>query len=215
MVARVLYALTALSAAAGLVLGIGIAIVGAYPMKAVEPGLFQSEGENAIGRLADFAMYFTHWSNAIVAIAFALLAVRGRAPRFLLLDALLMIIVTGLVYNAILAPNGPSPHGWDLVVNALVHQITPVLAVVVWAACGPRDQLDRRLIPSALVIPIVWIILTLLRGAVIDAYPYGFINVVHLGYVMAIVNVLVIVLIGIAICFLLIGVDRIARRWST
>lgn len=215
MVARVLYALTALSAAAGLVLGIAIAIAGAYPMKAVEPGLFQSEGESMLGRLSDFAMYFTHWSNAIVAIVFALLAVRGRAPRFLLLDALLMIIVTGLVYNAILAPNGPSPHGWDLVVNALVHQITPVLAVVVWAACGPRDQLDRRLIPSALVIPIVWIILTLLRGAVIDAYPYGFINVVHLGYVMAIVNVLVIVLIGIAICFLLIGVDRIARRWST
>ena len=83
------------------------------------------------------------------------------------------------------------------------------------AACGPRDQLDRRLIPSAFVIPIVWIILTLLRGAVIDAYPYGFIYVVHLGYAMAIVNVLVIVLIGIAICFLLIGVDRIARRWST
>ena len=38
MVARVLYALTALSAAAGLVLGIGIAITGAYPMKAVEIG---------------------------------------------------------------------------------------------------------------------------------------------------------------------------------
>ena len=39
-------------------------------------------------------------------IVFALLAIRGRAPRFLLLDALLMIIVTGIVYNAILAPAG-------------------------------------------------------------------------------------------------------------
>ena len=213
-IARILYALTALSALTGLVLGIGLAVTGAYATKALEPGLFQSEGENALGRISDFAMYFTHWSNAIVVIAFGLIALRGRAPRFLLFDALLMIIVTGVVYNAILAPSSPPLHGWDLATNAFAHQITPILAVIVWAAVGPRGWLDRRLIPATLVIPIVWIVLTVIRGAVIDAYPYGFINVVHLGYAMAAVNVLAIIVLGIAICFLLIGIDRLARRWS-
>jgi hypothetical protein len=31
---------------------------------------------------------------------------------------------------------------------------------------------------------------------------------------MALLNTLVIVLIGIALCFVLIGLDRLARRWT-
>jgi hypothetical protein len=217
-VARVLYTLTALSAAIGLAVSLGIAITGAYPEPALERGLFQNAGENAIGRIADWAMYFTHWSNLLVAVVFGLLAARtagrGRLLQVLLFDALLMIIVTGLVYNAIIAPGAPAPHGWSLVANVFVHQIAPVAAVAAWTAVGPRGWLHRALIPAALVIPVVWILLTLARGAVIDAYPYGFINVVQLGHAMAILNVLAILLMGIGILFLLIGVDRLARRWS-
>ena len=217
-VARVLYVLTALSAITALAVSLGMAVTGVDPERALDRGLFQTAGESTAGRVTDFAMYFTHWSNALVALVFALLAVRtrgrGRLLQVLLLDALLMIIVTGVVYNAILAPGAPAPHGWALVANTFAHQITPILAVVVWAAVGPRGWLNRAVIPPALVIPIVWIALTVLRGAIIHAYPYGFINVVQLGYPMAMLNVLVILLMGIGICFLLIGVDRLARRWS-
>lgn len=217
-VVRVLWALTALSALTALVVALGMAVTGVDSERALDRGLFQSAGESAAGRIADFAMYFTHWSNALVAIVFALLAVRtrgrGRVVQVLLYDALLMIIVTGVVYNAILAPGAPAPHGWALVANTFAHQVTPILAVVVWAAVGPRGWLHRALIPAALVIPIVWIALTLARGAVIDAYPYGFINVVQLGYPMALVNLVAILLMGLGILVLLIGIDRLARRWS-
>ena len=217
-IARVLYALTAASAATGVLLAVLFEATGRYTAKAIEVGLFQDSGESAIGRLSDLAMYFTEWSNVLVAVVFALLAVRtagrGRLMRVLLFDALLMIIVTGVVYNAILAPSGPPRHGWDLLATTFAHTIAPLLAVVTWAAVGPRGWIERRLIPSALVIPIIWVVLTLIRGAIIDAYPYGFINVVHLGYPLALLNVLVILILGIGICFLLLGVDRLARRWS-
>ena len=127
---------------------------------------------------------------------------------------MLMIVVTGVVYNAILAPAGPAHHGVDLVATTLEHTVTPILAIVVWAWVGPRGWLERGLIPAALVIPIVWIAYSMARGAIVDAYPYGFMNVVHLGYPLAVVNLLVILLIGIALCFALVGVDRLARRWS-
>lgn len=217
-IARILFALTALSAAVGTLLAFGFELAGRYTTTAIEPGLFQDRGESTLGRVSDLAMYFTEWSNVLVAIVFTVLAARtvgrSRLVHVLLFDALLMIIVTGLVYNAILAPSGPPRHGWDLASTTIEHTVTPLLAVLTWAAVGPRGWLHRRLIPPALLIPIVWVVLTLIRGAIIDAYPYGFINVVHLGYPMAIVNVLVILLLGIAICFALIGIDRLARRWT-
>ena len=217
-IARLLYAVTALCAGGGVVLAIALETAGVDSTPARDPGLYSFADENALGRFADMVSYFTEWSNVVVAIVFALLAVRtdgrGRLMHVLLLDALLMIIVTGIIYNAVLAPSAPPLHGWPLVSNTLVHVLSPILAVVTWAAFGPRGWLHRSLIPAALVIPIIWLVYTLIRGAIVHAYPYGFINVVEVGYAMAFVNILVIVALGIGICFVLIGIDRLARRWS-
>ena len=217
-IARLLHAVVALSAVVGTILAFGNVLAGGSLEPPVEAGLFDFAAESMGGRVLDMASYFTEWSNVLVAVVFALLAVRtdgrGRLMRVMLLDALLMIVVTGVVYNAILAPAGPAHHGVDLVATTLEHTVTPILAIVVWAWVGPRGWLERGLIPAALVIPIVWIAYSMARGAIVDAYPYGFMNVVHLGYPLAVVNLLVILLIGIALCFALVGVDRLARRWS-
>lgn len=218
--ARLLHLLTALCALAGLALGYGFAVADAYPPAAtVAPGLFDAGGPQSLaGRLADFSAYFTIWSNVLVAVVFGILAARptrdGRVLRVLLFDALLMILVSGLVYNAIIAPAIPPREGLDLVATTLQHTIVPLLALGSWLVVGPRGWLRRGLILPALAIPIVWVVLTLIRGAIIDAYPYGFLNVVDLGYPLALANVLVILAIGIALCGALIGLDRLARRWA-
>ncbi|MGI9116417.1 MAG: Pr6Pr family membrane protein [Gaiellales bacterium] len=216
--ARALYALTALVAAVGTALAFGIAGFGTTIHAVGTPGLFDDAGQDGVGRLADMASYFTEWSNVLVAIVFALLAVRtagrGRLVRVLLFDALLMILISGLVYNAIIAPSVPARHGLDLLSTTLEHTVTPLLALAVWTVLGPRGWLTRSLILPTLVIPIAWVVATLIRGAIIDAYPYGFMNVVELGYPLALFNVLVILLIGIGLCVALVGVDRLARRWT-
>ena len=216
--ARVFYGLTTLSAIAGTTLAFGLYGFGASGSPDTTPGMFDVYGQNMAGRLADTVSYFTTWSNVLVAIVFALLAVRttrrGQTFHVVLFSALLMIFVAGLVYNAILAPSGVPKHGWDLLTTTLEHTITPLLALFVWAIFGPRDWLSRQLILPALVIPIVWVVFTIIRGAVVNAYPYGFLNVVKLGYPMALLNAVGVLVVGVAICFLLIGIDRLARRWS-
>ncbi|MEI6626916.1 MAG: Pr6Pr family membrane protein [Thermoleophilia bacterium] len=216
--ARVFYGLTTLSAIAGTTLAFVLYGFGTSGPPDTTPGMFDVYGQNMIGRLADTISYFTTWSNVLVAIVFALLAIRvsrrGHITHVLLFSALLMILVAGLVDNAILAPAVAPRHGWELLTTTLEHTITPLFALFVWAIFGPRDWLSRQLILPALVIPIVWVVFTMLRGAIINAYPYGFLNVVKLGYPMALLDVVGVLVVGIAICFLLIGIDRLARRWS-
>lgn len=214
--ARAAFAAVALAGIAGMAISLTLTITDPGSFPPADRGLF---GESdTTGRLADWFAYFTHWSLILVVIVFGLLALRPGEPsrgfRVLLLDALLMISVTGIVYAAVLAPTAPPMAGWELLSNALQHYVTPPLAVLAFVAFGPRGWLERGLIPTALAIPIAWLVLTYARGAIIDAYPYGFINVVELGYPMALVNTAVILLFGIAICFALIGIDRVARRWS-
>jgi len=216
--ARVFYGLTTLSAIAGTTLAFVLYGFGTSGPPDTTPGMFDVYGQNMIGRLTDTASYFTTWSNVLVAIVFALLAIRvsrrGHITHVLLFSALLMILVAGLVDNAILAPAVAPRHGWELLTTTLEHTITPLLALFAWAIFGPRDWLSRQLILPALLIPIVWVVFTMLRGAIINAYPYGFLNVVKLGYPMALLDVVGVLVVGIAICFLLIGIDRLARRWS-
>ena len=215
--ARVFYGLTAFSAIAGTTLAFVLYGFGTSGPPDTMVGWVRG-GQDMAGRLADTVSYFTTWSNVLVAIVFALLAVRttrrGQIFHVVLFNALLMIFVAGLVYNAILAPSGVPKHGWDLLTTTLEHTITPLLALFVWAIFGPRDWLTRHQILPALVIPIVWVVFTMIRGAIVNAYPYGFLNVVKLGYPMALLDVVGVLIVGVAICFLLIGIDRLARRWS-
>jgi hypothetical protein len=101
----------------------------------------------AFGRLADHFSYFTEWSNIVVAVTFTLLAlapaVRTTLRRVLLLDSLIMITVTAIVY-AVLLPTGPSP------VVGLTNRGSigrPALTVLVWLIWGPHGWFSWRLIP--------------------------------------------------------------------
>jgi hypothetical protein len=141
--ARVFYGLTSLSAIAGTTLAFVLYGFGTSGPPDTTPGMFDVYGQNMIGRLADTISYFTTWSNVLVAIVFALLAIRvsgrGHITHVLLFSALLMILVAGLVDNAILAPAVAPRHGWELLTTTLEHTITPLLALFAWAIFGPRD----------------------------------------------------------------------------
>ena len=54
--------------------------------------------------------------------------------------------------------------------------------------------------------------LELLRGAVIGAYPYGFVDVVTKGYGTVLVNSIAITLFGVVIGLVFLGIDRLLTR---
>ncbi len=164
-----------------------------------------------VSRVSDTFSYFTVWSNIAVAVAFTLIALRPAArttlQRVLLLDALLMITITTVVYWLVLAPTD-TWAGWSLITSPLQHAVVGVLAVFGWITFGPRDWLTTDLLPKVLVVPLVWVALTLVRGAVIDAYPYPFTDVVTLGYPGVLIRLAVILAVGLLIAAGYCALDR-------
>lgn len=168
-----------------------------------------------ISRVADTLSYFTTWSNIVVAIALTLLARQPLADtpwrRVLRLDSLLMITVTAIVYAVILSPLDPR-IGWSKVTNPWQHILVPAVTVLVWLIWGPRGWIAGRTVVRAMVIPLTWVGWMLVRGAVIGAYPYGFVDVISLGYAKVFVTLMVILGFGLTVAALYWGLERLLLR---
>ncbi|MDO5633937.1 MAG: Pr6Pr family membrane protein [Micrococcus sp.] len=129
--------------------------------------------------------YFTFMSNALVGVTSLLLAIRPEisSPTFrvLRLAGLSCLVITGVVFNVLLR-DGASLPGVETINDTVSHVITPVLAPLVWLAFGPRGLISWRTVAISAAIPLAWLAVTLLRGPLIDWYPYTILDVPKLGY---------------------------------
>lgn len=216
--ARRAYAANAAIAWLGLALTIVLSGLGWYGEVPVEEGLYGNTPDGVAGvfsRLTDTLSYFTIWSNVVVAISATLLLQRPLRDtitrRVLRLDALLMITITAIVYQVLIAPS-IDVEGWSLLTDPILHIVTPLLTVVVWVVWGPRGWISARLVPLALIVPLAWIAWMLLRGTVVDAYPYGFANVTELGYSSVSVTLVAILVFGLLVAAAYWGIDVLLER---
>ncbi len=218
--ARAAFAVNAGVAWLGLLLTVAFSGLGWYTAQAPEPGLYGVHPQGLAGvasRLADTASYFTIWSNVVVAVAATLLARRRMRVtgllRVLRLDALLMITITAIVYQVLLAPTAVVV-GWSRLTDPILHQVTPALTVLVWLVYGPRRWVSWRVVLASLGIPLLWIGWMLARGAVVNAYPYGFANVEEHGYGSVAVTLLGILVFGVVVAAAYWALDLLLQRVS-
>ena len=54
--------------------------------------------------------------------------------------------------------------------------------MVGWLVFGPRGLIAPRDVGAFLVVPVGWLVYTLVRGAFVDWYPYPFVDVGEHGY---------------------------------
>lgn len=216
--ARIAHAVTAFLAWAGVVMTVVISAFGAYERGFWEPHLYGIHPDGAAGvvsRLGDTLSYFTMWSNIVVALSATLLALAPQtvtpARRALRLSGLLMITITAIVYALILAPDDVVV-GWSRITNPLQHLLVPGVTLLVWLIWGPRGWFTARTVAASLLIPLAWVAWMLGRGAVIDAYPYGFVNVATLGYPRVALTLLVILAFALLVAAAFRLVDRLLRR---
>lgn len=163
-------------------------------------------------RLVRFVSYFTIQSNFVALLA-ALAVVRERPLeqpwwRALRLASLVGMSVTGIVYVAILAADADN-KGLSQVANVMLHYVGPPLVVLAWLAAGPGQSLRIADVPRALLWPAAWIAYTLIRGAIVDWYPYGFIDVTLHGYSKVTINILAITVFAVALCLAYIALRRL------
>lgn len=203
---RAAYALAALIAWAGLALSLFLALT--------DPTYWP----NAAERFTYWGSYFTILSNIAVAVVTTMLALDPRRTgtwfNAMRMASLVMITVTAAVYSTVLAPAyaelGLTPTGLDAVSDNLLHVITPVLAVAVFLLVDYRGRMKPDTLLRCLALPMAWLGYTLVRGALIDWYPYPFLDVTKLGYQATIVNIIAIVAVGLLIGALYLAYDKLS-----
>ena len=217
-----LFGINALSAWIGLGMSTFIEIFGLvetkYTGESSPTSQFGHQGDYASGlagapeRLIDLFSYFTIWSQIVVGVVMTLLYLNpardGKLFRVFRLDSILMITVTGVVYNLLLGPNYP-PQGLNQISSPIQHTITPLITVLVFVIAGPRGWITLKNILAALVVPIVYVFYTLTRGAIIGKYPYDFFDVITEGYAYVLIFVMGILFASIIVAGFYWGIDKV------
>ena len=180
LIARTWFAVTALVVLIGLVVQISAAI----DQKA---GHFRSTH----AKVFNVFCFFTIQSNVLVMVTCALLALglHRRSTLFwvLRLDGVVCIVVTFVVFHVALS-GLRELSGKDAVADFLLHTASPVLAFVGWLIFGPRGRVSARVVRLAVVFPVAWLVFTLVRGPIVDFYPYPFLDVDEHGYPRVLLN---------------------------
>ncbi len=176
--------------------------------------------ESTPARIVNFFSFFTVQSNILVAVTTALLARtldrRSTLFRVLRLDAVICILVTGVVFHLALS-SLQELTGWDALADFLLHTLSPILCPLGWLVFGPRGQLTPRIVRLAVIAPVCWLGYALAYGAVVedrngdDYYAYPFMNVQVHGYAVALFRCALVALLFLGLSFGALALDRRLR----
>jgi hypothetical protein len=133
----------------------------------------------------NYFSYFTIDSTLIatgVLIAAALNRDRASTPRLDLVrgGAVVYMSITGIVFTLLLSNTDvDTAIPW---VNSVVHELMPLVMLADWLITPPAARLRLRHGLLWLSFPLVWIVYTIIRGAIVNLYPYPFLNPANGGY---------------------------------
>jgi hypothetical protein len=133
----------------------------------------------------NYFSYFTIDSNLIaIGVLLAGAASRGSdaTPRLDLVRgaAVVYMSITGIVFTLLLSNTDvDTAIPW---VNSVVHELMPLVMLADWLVTPPAVRLQLRQGLLWLSFPLMWIVYTIIRGAVVNLYPYPFLNPVNGGY---------------------------------
>lgn len=169
-------------------------------------------------RIINFFSFFTILSNILVAKSLAILLIMPSTfwARFLGRPAVqtaiaVYIAIVGITYSLVLRALW-HPQGWQLVADMLLHDVIPVLYIIFWLVFVPKGSLNWKHPLWWLLFPLVYLIYTLLRGAVTNWYPYPFVDAGALGYERVAVNVLVLCLVFFIMGLILTAIDKMMGK---
>ena len=180
MLARVWFGVTALVVLVGLVAQLVVTARATGGHFATVPG-----------RLVNLFCFFTIQSNVIVGVTSLLLAINPHRTstlfRVFRLDGIVAIAVTFVVFHVALA-GLHELTGYAAFADFMLHTAAPVLCVLGWLLFGPRHRTGPRLVILAVIFPLCYLAFTLIRGPLVDFYPYPFLDVRTHGYGRVLVN---------------------------
>lgn len=154
---------------------------------------------------ANFFSYFTIESN-LIAIAVLLVSAfavttKKESHTITLLRgwSTANMILVGVVFSILLAGLDArlTAVPWD---NIVLHYIMPIIVVFDWLLFRPQNQISLKHGLLWMIFPVVYVLYSLVRGAVTAWYPYPFLNPTEHGYgKVAIVCLVITIGLGIVV----------------
>ncbi|MBM7414824.1 MULTISPECIES: Pr6Pr family membrane protein [Nocardiaceae] len=159
--------------------------------------------------LANFFSYFTVLSNVSAVVVFLVGGVVD--PRSETFDkvrgaATTYMVITGIVYAVLLS--NVDVQIQDAWTNSVLHRIVPVLIVLDWVLDPPRRRNSEFAPLVWLAFPVVYGVYSLIRGPVVDWYPYPFLDPRERGYGPLAIGLAVLVA---AFLLIALAVDRVGE----
>ncbi len=148
---------------------------------------------------ANFFSFFTIESNlfAVVIFMMSAMAASSKPGRFIALlrgaNTLNMILV-GVIFSLLLSGLKNvefTAVPWD---NIVLHYIMPVVVALDWFIDLPRVQVTFKRALVWLVFPVSYVVYSLIRGHIVNWYPYPFLNPSQHGYLGVAITSIVLML---------------------
>ncbi|GAB2818571.1 Pr6Pr family membrane protein [Alpinimonas psychrophila] len=161
----------------------------------------------------NFFGFFTMQSNIILVVVLLIAAAvslsgKSQSEGVILARgcATTYIAITGVVYSILLAgQEGGVTLAWA---NTALHVILPLYAALDWVIFSDRSPLPWNKLWVALIYPVVWIIVVLIRGATDGWVPYPFLNPAQ-GYGVVALFALAIAVAAVVFAVVIWAVSRI------
>jgi uncharacterized membrane protein len=127
------------------------------------------------------------------------------------------LIVSGVVFALIAVQASSRDYRLEIPwSDTLLHFVVPVLALIAWtvdAAMAVNPPVPWSTVGLVLLLPSVWLVYTLLRGAQVGWYPYFFLDETQVGGLGGVLAYCAIVLlIFVAVTAVLVAVHRGLER---
>lgn len=168
--------------------------------------------------IVNFFSFFTIISNVFVSIVFVMSALRlaqGKRPSptddILRGASVLYMAITGVVYAILLSGiDVDLSLQW---VNLQLHYIMPIVVVLDWLYQPQLSKLTVKRIVPWLLFPLIYLVYTLVRGPIVNWYPYPFLDPANVGgYVGVAAYCLGILGALFVVSFLLMKLGNMLRR---
>lgn len=131
--------------------------------------------------IISFFSYFTNLANIIASAVFIISAIRlARGYETNDLDvairggSVVYIVFVGIVFNTLLI--GVDLGGLLPWVNVVHHMLMPLAVLVDWIIWPPRSRIALRTAFLWMIVPVLYVIYSLIRGALTGFYAYPFFN---------------------------------------
>lgn len=180
----------------------GVAWFGVLLQLWLSIALAMANGASASHGVIIYLGYFTVLTNILVALVCTAGAFRPRSALYatpMIGCATAAALIVGLGYHFLLR-NIWDPTGAQWVADVVLHYIVPAGALFHWLLRRPDKPLRWWAPLSWCWYPLLYFGYLLIRGEVLAAYPYPFIDVIALGYRQTLVNAT-----GLLVCFVIVG----------